>query len=168
MEWQSAILDLFWKTIWKDRWKKEYFLAIINNIKYKLQSNNFYLILMEKMWYILVQYYRNRFLDLRSSSFGFDTFAKHIKMHFFRETYPRQGTHFWICIKFCKVTLPPTQIIILLTTICEIFYLAQDFKYFITRYLLLHTCQPDSPGCVTLMGLQLKVCNRWTAGRTTH
>ena len=32
-------------------------------------------------------------VDSRSSSFGLDTFAKHLKTHLFREVYPRQGMH---------------------------------------------------------------------------
>ena len=42
-------------------------------------------------------------VDLRSSSSGLNTFAKHLKTHVFRDAYPRQGTHFWVCITFCKV-----------------------------------------------------------------
>ena len=37
-------------------------------------------------------------VDLRSSSFGLDTFAKHLKTHL-----SRQSTHFWVCITFCRV-----------------------------------------------------------------
>ena len=33
-------------------------------------------------------------VDLRSSSFGLDTFAKHIKTHLFGLAYSRQSTHF--------------------------------------------------------------------------
>ena len=33
-------------------------------------------------------------VGLRSSSFGLDTFAKHVKTHLFGLAYSRQGTHF--------------------------------------------------------------------------
>ena len=33
-------------------------------------------------------------VDLRSSSFGLDTFAKHLKTHLFGLAYSRQSTHF--------------------------------------------------------------------------
>ena len=33
-------------------------------------------------------------VGLRSSSFGLDTFAKHLKTHLFGLAYSRQGTHF--------------------------------------------------------------------------
>ena len=33
-------------------------------------------------------------VGLRSSSFGLDTFAKHLKTHLFGLAYPRRGTHF--------------------------------------------------------------------------
>ena len=42
-------------------------------------------------------------VGLRSSSFGLDTFAKHLKTHLFGLAYSRQGTHFWVCITFCRV-----------------------------------------------------------------
>ena len=42
-------------------------------------------------------------VDLRSSSFGLDTFAKHLKTHLFGLAYSRQSTHFWVCITFCRV-----------------------------------------------------------------
>ena len=42
-------------------------------------------------------------VDLRSSSFGLDTFAKHLKTHLFGLAYSRQGTHFWVCVTFCRV-----------------------------------------------------------------
>ena len=42
-------------------------------------------------------------VGLRSSSFGLDTFAKHLKTHLFDLAYSRQGTHFWVCITFCRV-----------------------------------------------------------------
>ena len=42
-------------------------------------------------------------VSLRSSSFSLDTFAKHLKTHLFGIAYSRQGTHFWVCITFCRV-----------------------------------------------------------------
>ena len=42
-------------------------------------------------------------VDLRSSSFGLDAFAKHLKTHLFGLAYSRQSTHFWVCITFCRV-----------------------------------------------------------------
>ena len=42
-------------------------------------------------------------VGLKSSSFGLDTFAKHLKTHLFGLAYSRQGTHFWVCITFCRV-----------------------------------------------------------------
>ena len=42
-------------------------------------------------------------VGLRSSSFGLDTFARHLKTHLFGLAYSRQGTHFWVCITFCRV-----------------------------------------------------------------
>ena len=42
-------------------------------------------------------------VDLRFSSFGLDTFAKHLKTHLFGLAYSRQSTHFWVCITFCRV-----------------------------------------------------------------
>ena len=42
-------------------------------------------------------------VGLRSSSFGLDTFAKHLKTHLFGLAYSRQGTHFWVCVTFCRV-----------------------------------------------------------------
>ena len=42
-------------------------------------------------------------VNLRSSSFGLDTFAKHLKTHLFGLAYSRQSTHFWVCITFCRV-----------------------------------------------------------------
>ena len=36
-------------------------------------------------------------------SFGLDTFPKHLKTHLFGLAYSRQGTHFWVCITFCRV-----------------------------------------------------------------
>ena len=42
-------------------------------------------------------------VDLRSSSFGLDTFAKHLKTHLFGLAYSQQSTHFWVCITFCRV-----------------------------------------------------------------
>ena len=41
-------------------------------------------------------------VGLRSSSFGLDTFAKNLT-HLFGLAYSRQGTHFWVCITFCRV-----------------------------------------------------------------
>ena len=42
-------------------------------------------------------------VDLRSSFYGLDTFAKHLKTHLFGLAYSRQSTHFWVCITFCRV-----------------------------------------------------------------
>ena len=42
-------------------------------------------------------------VDLRSSSCGLDTFAKHLKTQLCRESYPWQGTHFRVRITFCKM-----------------------------------------------------------------
>ena len=42
-------------------------------------------------------------VGMRSSSFGLDTIAKHLKTHPFGLAYSRQGTHFWVRITFCRV-----------------------------------------------------------------
>ena len=42
-------------------------------------------------------------VGLRSSSFGLDTFAKHLKTHLFGLAYSRQSMHFLVCITFCRV-----------------------------------------------------------------
>ena len=42
-------------------------------------------------------------VDLRSSSFGLDAFAKHLKTHLFGLAYSRQSMHFWVCITFFRV-----------------------------------------------------------------
>ena len=56
-------------------------------------------------------------VDLRSSSFGLDTFAKHLKTHLFGLAYSRQSTHFEFVSHFVEcdtVTVSPNQIIIII------------------------------------------------------
>ena len=67
-------------------------------------------------------------VDLRSSSFGLDTFAKHLKTHLFGLAYSRQSTHFWVCITFCRVrhgdsvTKPDYYIIIIKSNTNEFYF----------------------------------------------
>ena len=53
-------------------------------------------------------------VGLRSSSFGLETFAKHLKTHVFRLAYSRQGMHFLSFVGCDTVTVSPNQIIIII------------------------------------------------------
>ena len=67
-------------------------------------------------------------VGLRSSSFGLDTFAKHLKTHLFGLAYSRQGTHVWVCITFCRVrhgdsvTKPEIIIFIIIIIVSDIMF----------------------------------------------
>ena len=57
-------------------------------------------------------------IDLRSSSFGLDTFAKHLKTHLFGLAYSRQSFEFVSHFVECDtVTVSPNQIIIIIIII---------------------------------------------------
>ena len=75
-------------------------------------------------------------VGLRSSSFGLDTFAKHLKTHLFGLAYSRQDTHFEFVLHFVRcdtVRVSPNQIIIIIIIIILFFY----YYYYIYLLLLL-------------------------------